>query len=148
VEIESRPLAGIVRDSMATAVTAGRGAWWVGGLALALALAGTIGVFGYVVEERRREIGICMALGARPERIVFLALGAASRAFILGLAGGAILSWMTLPVLRRFLFGLDPADPVAYLQTALILAVVAGVAAWVPARRATSIDPATTLRCE
>jgi putative ABC transport system permease protein len=111
-----------------------------------LAAVGIFGVLSYLVSERTREIGIRMALGARP-RTIFrdvlvqggLLVAAGS---VLGLAAGAALSrWI-----RGLLFEVSPADPVTLTAAALALAAVALVAALIPARRATRVNPATALR--
>jgi len=123
-------------------------AWAIGLLALTLATVGAFGVFAYLVEERRREIGVRMALGARPGRVILIVLGTASRPVFIGLAVGLALSLGASPLLRRALYGLSPFDPITYLQIAAILATAATSATWIPARRATKIDPAAVLRNE
>jgi putative ABC transport system permease protein len=107
----------------------------------------TPGVHYYTVTRRTKEIGIRMALGAKPIEVIRLVLGSSSRAvligFLLGFAGAAAVSQL----LRSLLFGLSPFDPLSYVLVALLLA--AGLAAtFLPARRATKIDPMAALRCE
>jgi putative ABC transport system permease protein len=120
----------------------------LGAFALALATIGMFGVFAYCVEQRTKEIGIRMALGARPKQVIRLVLGSSSRAvligFLLGFAGAAGVSQL----LRKLLFGLSPFDPVSYALVALILAAAGLAATFLPARRATKIDPMAALRCE
>jgi ABC-type antimicrobial peptide transport system permease subunit len=130
------------------AVLASRTAWAIGALGLVLAMAGALGVFAQVVEERRREIGIRMALGARPRQIAGVVFRTASQALLWGLAAGFVLSALSVPVLRRFLYGLNPFDPVAYAGVALTLSLAAAIATWIPARRAIAVDAVATLRSE
>jgi putative ABC transport system permease protein len=120
----------------------------LGAFALALASIGMFGVFAYCVEQRTKEIGIRMALGARPKQVIRLVLGSSSRAvlvgFLLGFAGAAAVAQL----LRSLLFGLSPFDPVSYVIVAMILAAAGLAATYLPARRATKIDPMAALRCE
>jgi ABC-type lipoprotein release transport system permease subunit len=87
-----------------------------------------------------------MALGARGSQVVRLVLRSATRPVIAGLAAGMALSLIVTPVLRRALYGMSPFDPVAYLEIAGILLVTSLAATWIPAVRATRIEPAITLR--
>jgi predicted permease len=122
--------------------------WAVGILGLALATVGVFGVFAYAVEERRREIGIRLALGARP-RDVFRALFDVNRwAVGGGLAVGLPLSVAAGFLLRSYLFGLSPLDPLAYGAVSALMALAAIVATAVPARRALRVDPSVTLKSE
>jgi predicted permease len=148
VRLVARPLADEVRQSV-TALAVGSGfAWALGLLALALATVGAFGVFAYMVEERRREIGVRMALGARPRQVIRSVMTATRAPLLFGLGVGLVLSLGAAQLLRSFLYGLSPTDPVTYLGVAAILAVAALIATWIPARRATRIDPAITLRSE
>jgi putative ABC transport system permease protein len=146
--ISGRPLLEDVRRSLQDLVIGSRVAWMLGGLALALATVGAFAVFAYLVEERRREIGIRMALGARAGQVVRLVLGAAGRPIAAGLAIGLLLSIAGARLLRSALYGMSPFDPIAYLQIAAILGAAGALATWIPARRATRIDPAVTLRAD
>ena len=148
VTVTERPMVQYVRDSLTTAALAGRVAWAIGALGLVLAMAGAFGVFAQASEARRREIGIRMALGAPQRHIAALALRTASQAVVRGLAIGFLLSVLSVPVLRRFLYGLNPFDPLAYAAVAGVLIVAGALATWVPVRRAMGVDPATTLRSE
>lgn len=148
VTLVVRPLADNVRDSLSIAITAGWIAWSIGGLGLVLAAAGACGAFAFAVEERRKEIGIRLALGARTAQILSLVLSSARTAVVGGIAVGGGLAAAGAVVMRRFLYGLSPFDPTAYVLVAGVLGVAAGLATWVPARRAVRVDPAVTLRSE
>ena len=148
VTVTERPLVDYVRDSLTTAALASRVAWAIGALGLVLAMVGAFGVFAQAAEARRREIGIRMALGSSRAQIARLVLLTASKALAWGLAVGYLLSLMSVPILRRFLYGLSPFDPVAYAGVAGILMLAGAVATWIPVRRAMVVDPAATLRSE
>jgi putative ABC transport system permease protein len=119
-----------------------------GALALALAAMGIYGVLNYAVHVRTREIGVRVALGATRRQVARLvvrdALVMAGLGVLVGLAAAAALT----SVLRSLLFGVQPGDPATYLAVAAILLAVALAAAWLPARRATSVDPVVALRME
>jgi predicted permease len=142
----SRPLMDAVRDSLTSLVIGSRIAWVLGGLALVLAMLGAFGVFASMVEERRREIGVRMALGARGSQVVQLVLRGATRPVLAGLGAGLALSLVVTPLLRSALYGMSPFDPIAYLGIAAILLASSLAATWVPAARATRVEPAITLR--
>jgi predicted permease len=148
VTLVVRPLADNVRESLNGALTAGWIAWAIGGLGLVLAAAGACGAFAFAVEERRKEIGIRLALGARTAHVLSLVLANARTPVMVGVAAGGGLAVMAAIVMRRFLYGLSPFDPMAYALVAGVLIVAAGLATWVPARRAVRVDPAVTLRGE
>ena len=148
VTVTERPFADYVRDSLTKAALASRVAWAIGGIGLVLAIVGAFGVFAQTAEARRREIGIRIALGARPAQVAMVVLRTASQALVWGLTAGFFLSWLSAPVLQRFLHGLNPFDPIAVAAVAGILALAAGLATWLPVRRAIAVDPATTLRAE
>jgi ABC-type antimicrobial peptide transport system permease subunit len=120
----------------------------LGSLALLLATVGVYGVIGYSVEQRRREIGVRMALGARPNQIVWLVARSNARALLVGSAVGFVLALAVATLLRDLLYGVSPLDPLAYgMVVALLLA--AGIAASiVPSRRAAAIAPMEALHYE
>jgi putative ABC transport system permease protein len=120
----------------------------LGVLGLTLATIGMFGVFAYVVRQRTKEIGIRMALGAPPVTIVRLVLSGNSRAITVGLAAGLAGALAASQVLRGSLYGLSPLDPIAYGGVVLLLATAALIASYLPARRATRIDPVLALRHE
>jgi predicted permease len=146
--VAARRLAADIKESTRAAVYASRLAWAIGLLALILATAGAFGVFAYVVEERRREIGVRMALGAQAHQVVWTIVSAARGAAIVGIGAGLLLSFLAAPLLDRFLYGFSPFDPVTYAGISAILIAAALAATWIPARRATQIDPAITLRAD
>ena len=115
-------------------------------LALVVGVVGMYGVVSYGVVQRRREFGIRLALGARASQVTGVvvreALALAGIAVIVGLAAALGLT----RVLSGLLYEVSPRDPVTFATVALIVAAVAVAAAWIPARRATRIDPAMTIR--
>jgi predicted permease len=148
VKVTERPLADYIREGITLAVLARGAAWVVSGLGLILAMVGAFGTFAHTVAQRRREIGIRMALGARANEVAALVFRGAGRSLIGGFALGFLLALMAVPSLRHVLYGLDAFDPVAYLEVALVFGVAAGLSTWVPVRRATSVDPVRTLRAD
>ena len=113
-----------------------------------IATCGIYGVMAYAVAQRRREIGVRMALGADRRDVLRLVLVRALRivgaGLIVGLAGAVGVT----RVLQRFLFGVTPTDPMVFTLVTLLLLAVGLLAAWLPARRATRIDPWAALRAE
>jgi putative ABC transport system permease protein len=120
----------------------------LGGLGLALAAFGLYGVMSYSVGQRRGEIGLRMALGARPRDVLRLVLGEGGALVLAGLATGLLGAAAVGRVLAGTLVGVGPADPPTFLLVALVLGVAALVACWLPARTATRVDPMAALRCE
>jgi putative ABC transport system permease protein len=117
-----------------------------GGLALLLAALGLYGVMSYSVSRRRNEIGIRMALGAEPDRVVALVLRHVAVITVVGLAVGAAAAVATGRFVNALLFNLATSDGLMITMTAVTLTVAAGVAGYLPARRAARIDPMTALR--
>jgi putative ABC transport system permease protein len=120
----------------------------LGVFALVLATVGMFGVFAYAVRQRTREIGIRMALGAQPADVVRLILAGHSRAVGVGLFVGLLGAIAASQIMRSFTYGLSPFDPVTYLGVAALLASAGIAASYVPARRATRINPIEALRCD
>ena len=117
-------------------------------LALALAVAGVYGVFSYVVTQQTREIGVRMALGARPAQMMSRLLARAGLLAAAGAAIGVAGAWFLMTLLSRQLYGIQPRDPATFAAAAAALILVALCACAIPARRAMRIDPVTALRCE
>jgi len=115
-------------------------------LALLLAGIGLYGVTAYTISRRKAEIGIRVALGAGRSRIVATMMRGTAVALGLGLLAGAALSYWSAKYVSTLLYGIDAHDPLTFAAAAFFLAVISGVAAWLPARRAASIDPAQVLR--
>jgi predicted permease len=119
-----------------------------GGLALLLAAIGIYGVITYNVHQQIREIGIRMALGAQPIQVLAMVLGGALRLTIVGLGIGTFVALIASRSLRSLLFGVSTVDLSTYLFMPLGLAAIALLASYIPARRATKIDPVVALRYE
>ena len=118
------------------------------GLAILLAAVGTYGVMAYAVADRTREIGIRMALGAPHATVLNQVLFEAAKLTLAGLIIGALAAQGFTRFLTSMLFGISPDDAVTYLSVSLLLALVAFLASYVPARRATQVDPLLALRQE
>lgn len=150
IEPQARVTARLLADDLGKVVrrvaVVSRIAWAVGLLALLLATVGAFGVFAYMVEERRREIAVRIAIGAQPRQVVWTVIRDARRPLVFGLGAGLLLSSVVGLLLGRFLYGLSPFDPITYAGISVILITAAVVAMWTPARRATLIEPAIVLR--
>ena len=120
----------------------------LGLLALGLASIGMAGVFAYAVRQRTREIGVRLALGARPEQVVRLVLMSNVRALAWGLAAGLAGAFAVTRLLKSIMFGVSAFDPMAYAAVLAILIAAAAAASALPARRAARVNPVTALRWE
>jgi putative ABC transport system permease protein len=120
----------------------------LGGCAVLLAAIGIYGVSSYSVTQRTAEFGIRMALGAQPGNVIRLVMGANLVRIVAGTAVGLCMSLAGTRLLAGLLFGVSPVDPVTFAGAAGILVGVATIASYVPARRATRVDPMTALRNE
>ena len=118
------------------------------GLALALAMVGVFGVLAYSVQQRRREFGVRIALGANAATVVGLVLGAAGRLIGTGALVGLILAAMLAQSISAFLFEVRPLDPLTFGLVTGVLGITAAIACAVPALRATQVDPIVTFRSE
>jgi putative ABC transport system permease protein len=118
------------------------------GLALTLAVIGIYGVMSYNGLRRMREIGLRLALGAQRSQVVTMMLRQGLRLLAVGLVLGFVGAFAASRVLRSLLFGVNASDPVIYLLVSLLLALTAAFACWIPARRASRVDPMITLRAE
>jgi predicted permease len=126
-------------------------AWLVGMfaiLALLLAAIGVYGVLAYLVTQRTREIGLRIALGARPASVLQLVVGHSLRLSAIGIAIGVAGALLLAPAIESQLYGVKPRDAATLAIVALSLLTVAILASYLPARRATRVDPLTALRAE
>jgi ABC-type antimicrobial peptide transport system permease subunit len=119
-----------------------------GALALGLAVVGLYGVKSYSVARRTREIGIRMALGAQAGAVLKMIMREGSIMLVSGIAIGLLLAIATARILSGILYGVGALDPVAFTVAPLVLAIAALIATWLPARRATQINPIQALRAE
>jgi putative ABC transport system permease protein len=117
-------------------------------IALALAAVGIFGVISYSVSRRTREIGIRIALGATPASVRRLVIGESAKLVFFGLATGIPAALVLTRFLSTLLFDVRPADPVTFVGVAVLLALVAFAASYIPARRAMRVDPMVALRYE
>jgi ABC-type antimicrobial peptide transport system permease subunit len=118
----------------------------LGAIGLLLAAVGIYGVVAYFVTQRTSEIGLRMALGATPGRVVRLVVGQGMRPVILGIVVGVGLAVLASRLLASLVFGIGTTDPVTFLLVPLVLAAVALAASIVPARRATRVEPTKALQ--
>ena len=145
---DAKSLEEVVRDSMAarrfTMVLLGVFA----GLALLLSSIGIYGVISYVVGQRTNEIGIRIALGAQQRDVLRLMLGEGMKMALIGVAIGIAVALGLTHLMVNILFGVSATDPLTFLGVATLLVLVALTACWIPARRATRVDPLVALRYE
>ena len=120
----------------------------LGLLAFGLVAVGLYGVMAYVVNQRTKEIGVRIALGAPPARVQRQFVGDGLRVVAIGVGIGWVLTIASSHVLTRVLFGLSPLDPLTFAAVGALLAAIAMIACWLPARRAAKVDPMEALRCE
>jgi predicted permease len=146
--VRAWPLSDDLREYLEPSRMGAGVAWTIGLLGLLLATVGVFGVFAYSVEERRREIGVRLALGAARVQIIRMLIATSGRAMAIGLGFGIVLSFACGSMLRTYLYGLSPLDPLAYGMVVSLLAAAASLATFIPARRACLVDPAITLREE
>jgi len=118
------------------------------GMATILALLGVYGVVSFAVSQRRRELAVRMAIGAHPRDIV---AGTVSRGFRLSVGGivlGLVIAWPGSRLVEEFLFEVDAVEPLAYAAVAVLVGAVSVLASFVPARRASRVDPVSVLNTE
>jgi predicted permease len=118
------------------------------GLGAMLAAIGLYGVVAFQAAQRTKEIGVRMALGARPRDIVTLMAGQTARWIAAGACAGLVASWFAAKALRSLVYGVTERDPVSSAAAVLILLAAGALAVWIPARRAASADPNVTLRVD
>ena len=143
-----RPLTDVVEAGLAREYTAARALAMFGGLALVLAVIGLYGVMARLVGDRTRELGVRLALGADPRTVRRLVLGRTVRLAACGLLAGTFASLLLSRQLESFLHGVSAADPLAFGVAAAVLFAAALGASYLPARRASQVDPLIVLKEE
>jgi predicted permease len=146
VAITFRPLADQIDASLTQERLVAMLSGFFGVLALLLAALGLYGVTSYAVSRRRSEIGLRMALGAAPAGVVWMVLGRVGLLVGLGILAGLSTSLWASKFVTPLLYGLQPRDPVTMIASALVLGAIGTLAGWIPAMRASRIDPARVLR--
>ena len=119
-----------------------------GGMALILSAVGIYGVISYTVDQRRAEIGVRMALGARSGQVGRMVVSQSLRVAAYGIAIGLAGAILTTRIMQSLLFGVSPTDPLTLAAVTIVLAAIAALASYAPARRATAVDPVEVLRRE
>jgi putative ABC transport system permease protein len=137
-----------VSDSFATKRLATVLLGFFAAVAMTLASVGLYAIVAYSVSLRTREIGIRMALGARPRDVLALTLTEGWQLAAAGLAAGIVAAWLSTGVMRSLVFDVSTTDPLTFVLAGGLLAAIGLLASYVPARRATRIDPTVALRCE
>jgi len=117
-----------------------------GSMALLLSAVGIYGVISYLVTQRRNEIGVRVALGARLPQVAILVLGQSIRLTVIGIAIGLVAAIAGMRILKSLLFDVSPTDPVVLVTTSALLLLIAAVASLAPTRRAAKIDPVEAMR--
>ena len=146
--IEVRPLSAQVDGGIVKERVIARLAGAFGLLALVLACVGLYGLQAYTVARRTKELGIRIALGAQRQRVMTMVLARAVRLVSIGILIGLPVAWLALRWVKSLLFGLTPADPATLAGASAVLVAAALVAAYIPARRASQVDPIVALRHE
>ncbi|MBB5056878.1 putative permease [Granulicella aggregans] len=147
-DAEIRTMDQIVEDAMGSQILAAHLLEALGGLALVVALAGLYSLLAYLVTLRTRELGLRLALGAQREDILSLVLRGAGRLLIAGTVVGVGISLVAARLLHSFLFGVKEYDLVSLIGAPVLLLAVGTFAAWLPARRASRLEPMEALRTE
>ncbi|MEO7412353.1 MAG: ABC transporter permease [Opitutaceae bacterium] len=145
---ELRTMENVISDNLKTDRQLAQLAGFFGALALILAGLGLYGLLSYGVAQRTREIGVRMALGARAGDVLALVVGEGMKLAGFGLLAGVALALAGAQFTAKLLYGVAPADPLTFTAVIVVLLAVALVAAWLPARRATKVDPMIALRSE
>jgi predicted permease len=143
-----KPIENLLAAKTASRTFAMRLVGFFGVAALLLATLGIYGVIAYAVSQQQRELGIRIALGARPATVVRMVLLDGVRLSVIGIALGTLGALATNRLLSGLLFGVGANDPGTFVAIALLLILVALAACWIPARRAASVDPIIALRSE
>lgn len=142
----ARPFVDVVDAALSRERLVARLSSFFGLLALLLAALGLYGTTSYAVTRRHTELGIRMALGTAPRQIATLVLSSVARLLVIGLVAGGVVAWWASRFIESMLYELDAHDLPTRVGAAMVLAVVALLAGWLPARRAARIDPAQVLR--
>ncbi len=145
---DMRPMEQVMAETMASRRLT---LWLVGAfaaLALVLASVGIYGVMSYAVTERVHEIGVRVALGAQRRDVLRLVVGHGMRLAAIGLLLGSVTAFFAARAMTTLLFGIRPSDPLTYIGITVVLALAALAACYIPARRATGVDPMVALRYE
>jgi predicted permease len=142
-DFQARIRDGLVRERLMATLSG-----FFGFLAALMTMVGLYGVVSYIVARRRSEIGIRMALGAQRGQVVGMVMREAGRLLAVGIAAGTAPALVAGRGASSLLFGLKPYDPLTLIDVTALLAAIAALASFVPARRATKVDPMVSLRCE
>ena len=145
---EAKPATAFVSQQVATPRQRTLLLTLLGLFGLLLTLVGIFSMTAYAVARRTREIGVRVAVGARPSQVVAVMIGGAVRPVIFGLAAGTVGTYYATRIITRFLFQTAPDDPMTLAIVVALVGAAAGLAAWLPARRAASIDPVIALRTD
>jgi len=140
-DFQARIRDGLVRERLMAMLSG-----FFGFLAALLTMVGLYGVISYIVARRRNEIGIRMALGAQRGQVVSMVMREAGRMLVIGIAAGTVLSLIAGRAASSSLFGLKPYDPLTLTAAGALLAAIAALASFVPAHRASRLDPLVALR--
>jgi putative ABC transport system permease protein len=117
-------------------------------IGLLLAVIGLYGVISHTVAQRTQEVGVRIALGAQRRDVLWLVLRQGMRLAAIGVASGLLAALALTRVMTSLLFEVKPTDPITFASVAVLFTIVALLASYIPARRATTIDPMAALRCE
>ena len=144
--IEYSTITSYVQDAIVTERLMATLSGFFGALAMLIATIGLYGVMSYMVTRRKVEIGVRMALGADPAKVVRMVLGESGALLAAGVAAGLVLAFLVSRYIATLLFGVTAWDPVSFAVAAVALALVSLAAAWIPARRASRLAPTIALR--
>jgi ABC-type antimicrobial peptide transport system permease subunit len=148
VDVTVHPLADLVHGSMTVERTMAILSGFFGVQSVLLAVAGLYGITAYAVTRRRTEVGIRVALGAQRQDVMQMILREGAYVGLAGVAVGVVASLGMTRFLAGILFGVRPDDPLTFASVAILMLAITLAACYVPARRATNVDPMIALRCE